>query len=214
MLASSTEFADFHEGGLDALLEFAQAQSAAFDRLAALNFNVARETLGDGSAYARALLIGKDAPELSRLGLALAMPALNRTLIYSLGVCELGSQAQGNVTRLVDAQAAGFSNNLAVQLEKLAQYAPPGSGMAVKAVKSALQNANSAFDSLTEFGMKSSELAQSKIAEVSARIGPARGKSAKASGKNSRGNRANGKRGVGTSAGKDRTGKRPKRRSA
>jgi phasin family protein len=214
MLASSTIFADFHEAGLDALLEFAQAQFAAVERLAALNLNVARETIGDGRDYASALLVGSDTPELSRLGVALAMPALDRTLVYSLGVCELGSQAQANVARLVDAHATGFSNSLAMQLEKLMQYAPPGSGMAVKAVKSALQNANSAVDSLTEFGMKTSELAQTKIAALTAGIGQARGSSAKASVKNGKGKGGIGKRGVRTSEGSARTGKRARRKAA
>jgi len=43
-------------------------------------------------------------------------------------------------------------------------------GMAVKAVKSVFDTANAAFDSVTEFGIKTSELAQTKFAAVTSGI--------------------------------------------
>ena len=177
MYASPNSYAEFHQAGMDALIEFAHANFAAFERLSALNFNVARSAFNDSTAYAQALLATKDAPELSRLGAALAFPALDRTIVYSLDVCELGSQAQGEMAKLVDAQATGFGNRIATELERFARFAPAGSGMAVKAVKSALDTANSALGSLTEFGVKTSELAQTKLAAVTSGVADAGAKS-------------------------------------
>jgi len=175
MYASPNSFAELHHAGMEALIEFAHAQFAAFERLSALNFNVARSAFNDSTTYAKALLVTRDTPELSRLSAELALPALDRSIVYSLGVCELGSQTQGEMARLVDAQASGLSKSIAVGLDRLAQYAPPGSGsgMAVKAVKSVLDTANAAFDSVTEFGIKTSELAQTKVAAVTSGIADA-----------------------------------------
>jgi phasin family protein len=171
---------------MEALIEFAHAQFTAFERLSALNFNLARSAFNDSTTYAKVLLVTKDTPEFSRLSAALALPALDRTIVYSLGVCELGSQAQGEMARLVDAQATEFSNSLATGLEKFAQYAPAGCGMAVTAVKSVFDTGNSAFDRLTEFGIKTSELAQTKFAAATPSIADADTKSRKANSKTSK----------------------------
>ena len=186
MYASPNPFAEFHQAGMEALIEFAHAQFAAFERLSALNFNVARSAFNDSATYAKALLVTRDTPELSRLSAELALPALDRSIVYSLGVCEFGSQTQGEMARLVDAQATELSKRIVSGLEKFAQYAPAGSGMAVKAVKSAFDTANSAFDSLTEFGVKKSELAQTKFAAVTSSIADADAKSSKANSKTSK----------------------------
>jgi phasin family protein len=189
MYASLNPFAELHQAGMEALIEFAHAQFTALERLSALNFNVARSAFKDSTAYAKALLVTKDTPEISRLSAALVLPALDRTIVYSLGVCELGSQAQGEMARLVDAQATEFNASIATGLDTLAKYAPAGSGMALKAVKSALDTANSALDSLTEFGVKTSELAQTKFAAVTSGIADADTKSSKRSGTTSKTNR-------------------------
>jgi phasin family protein len=186
MYANPNPFAEIHQAGMEALVDFTHAQFAAFERLSALNFSVARSAFNDGTGYTKALLVTNDTPELSRLSAALALPALDRTIVYAMGVCELGSRAQGELARLVDAQATGFSNRIATGLDTLARYAPAGSGMAVKAVKSALDTANSALGSLAEFGMKTSELAQTKFAAVTSSVADADAKSTRANSKTSK----------------------------
>jgi len=215
MYASLDQITEFHQAGMDALIEFAHANFAAFERLSKLNFNVARSAFNDGTAYAQALLSTKDAPELSRLGGALALPALDRTIVYSLGVCELGSQAQGEMAKLVDAQATGFGNRIATGLERFARFAPAGSGMVVKATKSALDTANSALGSLTEFGVKTSELAQTKLAAVTSSVVDAGAKSSNGNSKASRASKASKASKAGkTSKGGSQAGKSTKRKAA
>lgn len=186
MYARPSSSAEFHQMGMDALIEFAHAHFAAFERLSALNFNVARSAFKDSTTYAKALLVTKDTPEFSRLSAQLALPAVDRTIVYSLGLCELASKAQRETARLFDVHASGFGKSLATELDKVSAYAPAGSGIAVKAVKSALDIANSAFGSLTEFGIKASEFAQATLAAVTADVATADAKSDKANGKSSK----------------------------
>ena len=60
MYASPNRFAPFHQAGMEALIEFAHAQFTAFERLSALNFNLARSAFDDSTTYAKALLVSKD----------------------------------------------------------------------------------------------------------------------------------------------------------
>jgi phasin family protein len=192
MYTSPNPFDELQQAGMQALFEFARAQIAALERLSALNIGVVRSAFKDGSDYAKALLVGTGTPELSRLSAALAVPALDRSIAYSLSMCELGSQAQGEMARLVDAQASGLGRGVAAGLDRLAQLAPQGSGAVVKAVKSVVDTANSAFDSLTEFGVKTSAVAQAKFAAAGAGIADAEaefGKLASQTGKGSRNNK-------------------------
>ncbi len=176
MYTGPNPFDELQQAGMQALFEFVRAQITALERLSALNIDVVRSASNDGADYAKALLVGTGTPELSRLSAALAVPALDRSIAYSLSVCELGSQAQGEMARLVNAQASGFGRGVAAGLDRLVQLAPQGSGAVVKAVKSVIDTANSAFDGLTEFGVKTSEVAQAKfavarIADADAKLG-------------------------------------------
>jgi phasin family protein len=175
MHASPNPFAELHQSGMKVLIEFAHSQFAAFERLSALNANVAKAVFEDSPVYSKALLLGGDTPELSRLSAELALPALDRSIVYSLGVCELGSQVHGEMARLVDAQASGLSKSIAAGLDRFAQFVPAGSGsgIAVNAVKSVLDTANAAFDSFTELSVRTSELAQTKFAAVTSGIADA-----------------------------------------
>lgn len=176
---------------MQALFEFARAQITAFERLSTLNIGVVQSAFKDGSDYAKALLVGTGTLELSRLSAALAVPALDRSIAYSLSMCELGSQAQGEMARLVDAQASGLGRGVAAGLDRLAQLAPQGSGAVVKVVKSVIDTANSAFDSLTEFGVKTSAVAQAKFAAASAGIAVADAKVGKLVSQTGKGSRNN-----------------------
>jgi len=179
MLTSTGAYSEFHESRADALMEFAQVQFTAFERLCALNFKVTREAIGDSSAYAQALLASKETPELSRLSVALALPAIDRTLAYSLRLGELGSQAQDEMARLVGAQITGLSNGMTEGLVTLARFAPAGFGMAARAAKSVLRTAESALDSLAAPGTETSEPAQVKRTAAAAMVGSAEAKVAK-----------------------------------
>ena len=214
MYAIPSSFAEFHRTGMEALIGFAQSQFAAFERLSTLNFKVARSAFNDGSTYAQALLATRDTPELTRLSAALALPALDRTIAYSLSVCELGSQIQGEMARLAEARATEFNAGMASGLDKLAKYAPAGSNVAVKAVKSALDTTSSALGSLSEFGMKTSDLAQAKFAAAAASVADADAKSSKANAKSSKANAKSSKANAKTGKDNSRLGKGAKRKAA
>ena len=97
------------------------------------------------------------------LSAAAAQPALEKALAYSRKVYEVSTQTQGEVTKLVEAQAAEMNKNMVSLLDKFAKNAPAGSDVAVAAVKSALAAANTAYDSLSKVAKQANEIAEANF---------------------------------------------------
>jgi phasin family protein len=152
------------KAGVEAWLGLANAQFAVFERLSALHMNAAKAAFEDSVNYTRAVLGAKDIQEVANLSAAAAQPAVEKALAYSRKVYEVSSQAQGEVTKLVEAQAAEINRNMAGLLDKFAKNAPAGSDVAVAAVKSALAAANTAYDSFSKVAKQASEIAEANLA--------------------------------------------------
>ncbi len=166
MNVSSNQLAATNQAGIESLINFAHTQFGVFERLFTLNINAAKSVLEDSANYAKALSVAGDTREFSGLSAALAQPTLDRTIAYSRSVYEVGSQAQGEMARLVEAQAAGFNKSAAMYMDNFAKFAPAGSDIAVTAVKSVLDTVSSAFDSLTHFAVQASKRAEDRSAAV------------------------------------------------
>jgi phasin family protein len=151
------------KANVEAMMGLARAQFAAFERLAALNMNAAKTALEESTGYARALMGAKDIQEVMNLNASAAQPALEKMLSYSRGVYEASSQAQGDMTKVLESQSAEFTRNVATLLDKFAKTAPAGSDVAVAAVKSALAAANSAYDSFTKVAKQATDIAEANL---------------------------------------------------
>ena len=151
------------KAGVEALLGLANAQLAAYERISALNLDATRSAFEDSVSYARALLGARDVQELMNVSASAAQPALEKALAYSRKVYEASSQAQGQFTKLMEAQAAEANRNMAALLDKLAKNAPAGSDVAVAAVRSALAAANTAYDSFSKVAKQAGEIAEANM---------------------------------------------------
>jgi phasin family protein len=158
------QIAATNKAGVEALLGLANSQFAAFERLSALNSNATKSAFEEAIGHAKALLGVKDAQEFINLNAAAAQPALEKAIAYSRSLYELASQSQGEIVKLVEAQAAEFNKNLVGLLDKLSKNAPAGSDVAVAAVKSALAAANTAYDSFNKVAKQATEIAEANFA--------------------------------------------------
>ena len=159
-----------NKAGVEALLGLAHAQFAAFERLSALTFNATKSAFEDSISHAKALLNAKDVQEFVNLNVAAAQPSLETFISYSRSVYELSTQQQGEMTRLLEAQAGEFNRNLVGLLDKYAKNAPAGSDVAVAAVKSALAAANSAYDSFAKVAKQATEIAEANMTAATAAV--------------------------------------------
>ncbi|OGA93244.1 MAG: granule-associated-like protein [Betaproteobacteria bacterium RIFCSPLOWO2_12_FULL_66_14] len=157
-----------NKAGAEALLGLAKAQFAAFERLSALNMNAAKSAFEESAGYTRALLGAKDIQEVANLNASAAQPALEKMLSYSRGVYEASTQAQGEMTKVLEVQTAELTRNMASFLDKFAKSAPAGSDVAVAAVKSAMAAANTAYDSFTKVARQATEMAEANFSAAAA----------------------------------------------
>jgi phasin family protein len=163
MYVSPEQVSASGKAGVESLLGLANAQFAACERLWALNLDATKSLFEDSVNYARAVMGAKDAQEMVNLSAAAAQPALEKALAYSRKVYEVSTQTQGEVTKLVEAQAAEMNKNMVSLLDKFAKNAPAGSDVAVAAVKSALAAANTAYDSLSKVAKQANEIAEANF---------------------------------------------------
>jgi phasin family protein len=166
------------KAGAEAMIALANANFAAFEKLAALNFNASKTAFEDSVNHAKALLNAKDVQEFANLNVAAAQPSLEKAIAYSRSVYELAAQTQADLTRFAEGQAGELNRSIVGMLDKLAKNAPAGSDVAVAAVKSALAAANSAYDSFAKVAKQASEIAEANIAAASAVVTKERKKAA------------------------------------
>ena len=158
------QFAASNKAGVETLLSIANTAFASAERLAALNLNVGRAVLEDSVNNIKALLSVKDAQEFVSLQSSLAQPALEKAVAYARSVYEISTEAQGQLSKIVEEQASEINKTVAATLDKVAKSAPAGSDVAVAAVKSAIAAANSAYDSMSEAAKQVAEIAEANVA--------------------------------------------------
>jgi phasin family protein len=166
MSFSPEQLAATNEANVAAALSLASSAFANAERLTALNLNTARVTLDDSVACVKALLAAKDPQEFLSLQSTLAQPMVEKSVAYARGVYEIASQAQEELSKLVEGQVADLNKNLAAALEKAAKSAPAGSDVALAAVKSAIDAANSAYGNVTKAVKQMTEAAEANAAAM------------------------------------------------
>jgi phasin family protein len=154
------------QGNVDAAIGIARLNFATFEKLAALNFGTAKAAFEDGTSYARAFTGVTDVQELVNLNTRAGQPALEKAIGYSRSVYEIASQANGEISRLVEQRAGELNRTVATVIDRLAKDAPAGSDVALAAVKSTLAAANSAYDSFTKAAKQATEMVQANLAAV------------------------------------------------
>jgi len=158
------QFAAANKASVDAMLTLANTALASAERIAALNLNTARSMLEDGVANAKVMLGAKDAQEFFALQASLAQPGLEKAVAYTRSVYEISAQSKEEISKLLEAQFSDFQKQMVALLEKATKNAPPGSDVAVNAVKSAVAAATSAFDSMNKAAKQVADIAEANVA--------------------------------------------------
>jgi phasin family protein len=168
MYFTPEQVASANKAGIEAVLGLASSQFAAFERLSALNFSAAKTAFEENLVRTKALLDAKDPQEYASLNAAASQPALEKAIAYSRSVYEVASQAQGELAKFVETQAAEFNKSLLGILDKVSKNAPAGSDMALAAVKSALAAAGTAYNSFNKVAKQATEIAEANFTAAAA----------------------------------------------
>jgi phasin family protein len=153
-----------NKANVETFLAVANAQFAAFEKLASLQANAVKTAFEDSIANTRALLGAKDVQEFVNLQSAFAQPAIEKALSYSKGVYEVATGANAELSKVAERRVAEWNENFVTLLDKVSKNAPAGSDVAVAAVKSMLAAANSAYDNLNKVAKQATEIAEANVA--------------------------------------------------
>jgi len=175
MFAMPEEVGAHAKSNVEQALKFAETTAEAAEELFELNLKTARAASVDAVKQIKALASAKDVQELTSLQTSFAQSNTEKLLGYGRAVYGWTTEAQGEMSRLVDAQIAEINKTFAAALDKAAKSAPSGSEFAFAAVKSAVTTANQAYDALTKAGKQVADMAE---ASISATPGVSRKKAA------------------------------------
>jgi phasin family protein len=153
-----------NKANVEAFLAVANAQFAAFEKLASIQASAVKSAFEDSIANTRALLGAKDVQEFVGLQNSFAQPAVEKAIAYSKSVYEVATGANAELSKVAERRVAEWNESFAALLDKVSKNAPAGSDVAVAAVKSMLAAANSAYDNLTKVAKQATEIAEANVA--------------------------------------------------
>ena len=160
------QFVAANKASVDALLALANSAMASAESIASLNLNTAHSMLETGMVNAKAVLGAKNPQEALAVSKAQVQPAIEQAVAYNRSLYEISAQSKEEVSKQLESQFGDFQKQVSSLMEKAAKNAPAGSDVAVAAVKSALEAANSAFDNMKNVVKQASEMTEANIAKA------------------------------------------------
>ncbi|HTS54477.1 MAG TPA: phasin family protein [Burkholderiales bacterium] len=151
------------KNNIEQALKFAETTAEAAEELFELNLKTARAASVDAVKQIKALAGAKDVQELASLQTSFAQANAEKLLGYGRAMYGWTAEAQGEMSRLLDAQIAEVNKTFAAALDKAAKSAPTGSEFAFAAVKSAMTAANQAYDALTKASKQVADMTEASI---------------------------------------------------
>jgi phasin family protein len=163
MFNNTAQISELQKGQFDSLFALSQAFFNATERFVDLNLAAAKAVMAESAEHAQELLNVKDVQELIAVSNGFAQPGFDKFVAYSRNAYSIASEANAEVTQIVEAQIALGNKNLTKLIDDASKRAPNGSESAVSMLKSSLAAANTAYDSLNKATKQAVELVESNI---------------------------------------------------
>jgi phasin family protein len=170
MVQINEQLTALNKSHLDAALRFTEITSESLEKLADLQFKMAKTAFADGVKTAKQLGTVKDASELAAVGGALSQPTWEKAQAYAKSVYEVATTTQAEISSLLEQQLSEVSKNVLGVLDGALRNAPAGSEGAVAAVKSVVQSASAAYESMLKATKQMVVVAESNAATTAAQV--------------------------------------------
>lgn len=168
MIKTNEQFATANKAAVDSLLTVSNAALSSAERLAVLNLNTARAFFADMAVNASALQAAKDPQSFFALQSQLAKPAIEKAMAYSRSVYEIMNESTNGLTQMAEGQAAEMKKNFSAAVEQSLKSAPAGSESVVVAFKSALAQADSAYEKMNQAAKQAKATVEANVASANA----------------------------------------------
>jgi len=176
MLQLNEQVTALGKSQLENALKLAEISVQGFDKLAALQLNTVKSAFADGLKTTKQFSSIKDASELSSIATTLSQPVWEKAQAYARSVYEVAATTQAEVSTLLEQQVGELNKSVVATLDTVLKNAPAGSEAAVTAVKSAIQSANAAYESVLKATKQVAAITESNVANIAAQTAPTRKK--------------------------------------
>lgn len=176
MSLTPEQIAAANKANLEALVSLTHKAFESIEKLVELNMQAARNTLEENAAHAKAVLSAKGPQELAALQTEYVKPAQEKALSYGRQVYDIAASTQAEVSKLAEAQLATAKEKFTELVDQAAEKAPKGSESAVAAVKTAMANADAAFESVQKAARQAVSLAETNLKTLSETAAKATGR--------------------------------------
>lgn len=156
------------KANIDALLSVSNAAFGNAERLLNLNINATRNALEESAAQAKAAVSGGDGIQ-ALFQTNPSQQAFTKLTSYLEDVRQIVTQAQQELTEIIEAQRSEASDNLVEAMEEFAKSGPAGSAFAASTLKSMVAISNSAYDKLNDTAKQVAQIGEAQIAAATAK---------------------------------------------
>ncbi len=139
-----------NKASMESMMALVNSAVSRSERVAALNLNTVRSVMEDSAASAKTLMGIKNPQDLVSLQTELTQPIVEKAVAYAKSVNEIVAEGQQEVAKLFETQFAELNKNFVAALDQAAKSAPSGSEAGFAAIKTALQTASSAYESVSK----------------------------------------------------------------
>ncbi|MES2956902.1 MAG: phasin family protein [Pseudomonadota bacterium] len=179
-MLNTDQFAAANKANFEVLMGLGAKAFEGVEQLTALNLQVVKASFDEATETGRAALSAKDPQALLALQSTLLQPNAEKASAYGKQVYGIVAGIKADIEKVAGQQAAAAQSSFAALIEAAAKNAPEGTGSGIALFKSAMANANSAFDGLQKAGRQAAETAEANFAAVTATAVKAAGKAKRA----------------------------------
>jgi phasin family protein len=162
-----------NEAAINQFTQFAALSLASAERLTELGLAAARETVEEAASHAQSLAGAKDVHEVIAINSAALEPVMKRAYTYSRTAYETAAEANAEVKKAIEKQAAELNRATLAAFEEAFKYAPAGSEAVVENVRNALSAAQAAYGNLEALNKRIYDTVE-KTVETAANAKPAK----------------------------------------
>ena len=161
-LLTPEQIAAAQKANLESLFGLTTKAFEGVEKLIELNLQVVKSTLAEGQENAQRLLSVKDAQELIALQASLSQPVAEKVLSYGRHLYEIASSTQAEFAKVAEAQFEEQNKKVGTRRQRREER-PAGSETAVAALKSALNAANTTYETVQKATKQAVEIAETNF---------------------------------------------------
>ena len=152
-----------HKANVETLFGLTAKAFEGVEKMIELNLTASRAALSEAASHTQSALSVKDAQELLALQSAMFQPLAEKTASYSRHLYDIAAISGAEFGKALEGKSAEMQKAFAGTIDNMAKNAPAGSESAVAVMKSAVANANSAFESVQKVVKQATEVAESNF---------------------------------------------------